>query len=63
MRESDRVLTNAWEDLDATTLKAMREKKSYGSIYTSLHGWAVDQTGCTTDFEELAIGLARRANG
>ncbi|KAE8038290.1 hypothetical protein FH972_010815 [Carpinus fangiana] len=32
MRESDGVLTNTWEDLDATTLKAMREEKSYGSV-------------------------------
>jgi hypothetical protein len=32
MRESDGVLTNTWEDLDATTLKAMRKEKSYGLV-------------------------------
>jgi coniferyl-alcohol glucosyltransferase len=32
MCESDGVLTNTWEDLDATTLKAMRKEKSYGFV-------------------------------
>ncbi|XP_062155460.1 anthocyanidin 3-O-glucosyltransferase 5-like [Alnus glutinosa] len=31
MRKSDGVLVNTWEDLDASTLKAMREEESYGS--------------------------------
>ncbi|XP_059458980.1 anthocyanidin 3-O-glucosyltransferase 5-like [Corylus avellana] len=31
MRKSDGVLVNTWEDLDATTLTAMREEESYGS--------------------------------
>ncbi|KAF5463939.1 hypothetical protein F2P56_014062 [Juglans regia] len=32
MRKSDGVLVNTWEDLDATTLKAMREEEGFGSV-------------------------------
>ncbi|KAG6729560.1 hypothetical protein I3842_01G034500 [Carya illinoinensis] len=32
IRKSDGVLVNIWEDLDATTLKAMREEEAYGSV-------------------------------
>nr|POE90309.1 anthocyanidin 3-o-glucosyltransferase 5 [Quercus suber] len=32
MRQSDGILVNTWEDLDPTTLKAMREQEGYGSV-------------------------------
>ncbi|KAL4601235.1 hypothetical protein ACB092_11G258400 [Castanea dentata] len=32
MRNSDGILVNSWEELDATTLKALREEDGYGKV-------------------------------
>ena len=57
VRKSDGVLVNTWEDLDAATLKAMREEESYGSVQVYAFGPLIRSAGPPVSRTHLLVWL------